>query len=524
MKPPDASLGFQFGLELFQRDRLAEAETVFLDVLRMQPSHFEALYLLGVIAVRSGRLEPAAELFRRAVAVNPGHAELRSNLGYVLEALGRLTEALPHYERAVALEPGNADAQYNRGNVLGKLERHAEAVPCYDRAIAARPGFALAYYNRGNSLRDLGQWEAALASFDQAIALAPGVADAHNNRGNTLRDLGRDAESVLSFDAAIGLDPDDPEPYWNRSLSLLAMGDYERGWEAYERRWKSRNARARGGLPGAPWLGETPLDGRTIVVHAEQGLGDTLQFCRYAPMLGERATVVLDVPRPLVRLLSGLRGVASVVATGDALPAFDAWIPMMSLPLAFHTTVATIPASIPYLHADPEQVDVWRQRLSGFTGRKIGLVWSGSPRPGQPDAHAIDRRRSITLEHYAPLAGIPGLCLISLQKGEGAARAKTPPAGMVLHDWTEELDDFADTAALIEALDLVISVDTSVVHLAGALGKPVWVLNRFDQCWRWLRGRADSPWYPTARLFHQRAPGEWAEVIREVAGALLAGE
>ena len=251
---------------------------------------------------------------------------------------------------------------------------------------------------------------------------------------------------------------------------------------------------------------------------SEQGFGDLLQFCRYVPWLAERANVVLRVEWPLVRLLSGLDGARHVVATGEPLPPFDAWIPMLSLPLAFRTEVETIPWDGPYLRADPRQSATWRARLAAFPGRKIGVVWAGASRPGHPRANAVDRRRSIALERFAPLASLPDLCLVSLGKGNTA----TPPAGMVLHDWTAELDDFADTAALIEALDLVISVDTSVVHLAGALGKPVWVLNRYDQCWRWLRDRSDSPWYPTARLFRQHTPGDWSGVIADVVEALRA--
>jgi len=214
--------------------------------------------------------------------------------------------------------------------------------------------------------------------------------------------------------------------------------------------------------------------------------------------------------------------VAEIFPSGAPRPRFDAWVPMMSLPLAFGTTLATIPASIPYLHADAERSRSWGRRLAALPGRKIGLVWAGSPFSRQPRAQAMDRRRSMGLEQYAPLAAMSGLCLISLQKGDAATQARTPPLGMVLHDWAAELDDYADTAALVDALDLVISVDTSVVHLAGALGKPVWVLNRYDQCWRWLRGRTDSPWYPTARLFRQQSAGDWPGVIRDVVEALHA--
>jgi hypothetical protein len=330
-----------------------------------------------------------------------------------------------------------------------------------------------------------------------------------------LANLGRRREALASCDRAIALKPDSPEARFNRAACHLALGDYERGWEEYEWRWQTRHAAALPDLPGPLWQGNA---NQTILVHAEQGFGDSLQFCRYVPMLAKRATVVLDVPRPLVRLLSSLDCDVRIVARGDDLPPFDAWIPMLSLPRAFNTTLATVPAAVPYLRADPEQASRWRDRVAALPGRKVGLVWAGSPLSPQPRALAMDRRRSMTLQQFAPLAALPGLCLISLQKGDAATQK--PPAGMVLHDWTEELHDFADTAALVAAMDLVISVDTSVVHLAGALARPVWVLNRYDQCWRWLSDRTDSPWYPTARLFRQPEPGDWSSVIGEVAKAL----
>jgi hypothetical protein len=244
-----------------------------------------------------------------------------------------------------------------------------------------------------------------------------------------------------------------------------------------------------------------------------------LQFCRYLPMLAARARVILQVPRPLLRLLSGLDGISQIVASDEPPPRFDGWTPMMSLPFAFRTTLATIPAAVPYLNADPDRSASWSERLNTLPGRKVGLVWAGSRQRG---AQAMDQRRSLALRYFVPIAAVPGICLISLQKGEAATQTQTPPDGMVLYDWTDELDDFADTAALVDALDLVISVDTSVVHLAGALGKPVWVLNRYDQCWRWLRGRTDSPWYPSARLFRQRTPGDWSGVMSDVVEALRA--
>jgi hypothetical protein len=304
-------------------------------------------------------------------------------------------------------------------------------------------------------------------------------------------------------------------------LCRLSLGDFALGWRKYEWRWQqptvlgSQSDRAR-----PLWLGATDVIGKTILLHAEQGFGDTLQFCRYAPLVARTADVVLEVPRPLLRLLSTLPGVSRIVASGDPLPHFDLHCPLLSLPLAFGTTLADLPNHVPYLRADPVHVTAWRQRLAPLPGIRVGLVWSGNPRLDIPLANRIDRRRSTTLDRLAPLGEIPGVSLVSLQKGDFRAQSTTPPPGLAIADWTDELDDFADTAALIEALDLVISVDTSVVHLAGALGKPVWVLNRYDACWRWLRDRGDSPWYPTARLFRQPTPGDWDGMIAEVVAAL----
>jgi lipoprotein NlpI len=490
----------------------------------LRPDDAAAYYSRGNTLRDLGRSAAALASYDRAIALRPGHAEAYNNRGNLARDQGRAEAALADYERAIALRPEFAEAHYNRGTALRDLRRPEAAVAAYDRAIAARPDFAEAHNNRGNALRDLDRPEAALLSYGNAIKSRPDYAEACYSRGAVLWDLGRPEEALPCYDQALALKPDFVEARYNKGICHLALGDYERGWEGFEWRRKSRFVPPRGDLSGAPWLGDFPIAGKTILVHAEQGFGDSLQLCRYVPLLAALATVVLEVPRPLLRLFARLPGVTRIVAHGDPLPPFDARIPMMSLPLAFRATRATIPAAVPYLTAGPERSAVWRRRLAALPGRKIGLVWAGSPLRGLPRAEAMDRRRSISLQQYAPLTAVPGLCLISLQKGEPAAQTRTPPAGMVLHDWSEELSDYADTAALVDALDLVISVDTSVAHLAGGLGKPVWVLNRYDQCWRWLRNRTDSPWYPTARLFQQRSPGDWAGVLRAVADALRAGE
>ena len=466
-----------------------------------------------------GRFEEALKSYDAAIALKPEHAQAWIARGTMQANLGRLEPALTSYGRAIRLQPNAAEAFNNRGAALEALGRYEAALADYDRAIALRPDHAGALKNRGATLAAMGRQQEALGDCDKAIALRPDYAEAHANRAATLTNLGRSEEALISCDRAIALKPGLAEARYNQATCQLALGDFENGWRGFEARWSSRSGAVRPNLPGPVWDGTTAIDGKTILVSAEQGLGDMLQFCRYVPLLARRARVVLDVPPSLQRLLATLDGVADFVTAGAA-PRFDTWIPMMSLPLAFNTTLATIPAAIPYLSADPERSGAWRDRLTSLPGRKIGLVWAGSPFSRQPRAQAMDRRRSMSLADLAPLAALAGLSLISLQKGDAAAQARTPPDGMRLHDWTDELNDYADTAALVEALDLVISVDTSVVHLAGALGRPVWVLNRYDQCWRWLRGRTDSPWYPTARLFRQAAPGDWAGVTRDVVAAL----
>ena len=524
LKPDFAEAHYNHGNMLRELRRPEEAMASYQTAIRLKPDFAEVHNNLGNVLRDLGRLDAALSCYDQAIRLKPQFAEAHNNRGIVLGDLQRPSEALASFDAAIALNADFAEAHNNRGNALGDLGCYEAALAAYHKAIELQPDYTDAHDNLGAVLAGLGQFDAALSCYDRALALSPDRADTHANRGKLLMDLGRHAAAMASFQTAIGLQADHAAAHWNQSLCQLATGDFESGWENYEWRWKCELAGARPDFSEPCWTGDFPIDHKTVLVHGEQGLGDILQICRYVPMLAARAAVVLQVPRPLQRLLSGLDGVARIIAPGEPPPPFDAWIPSMSLPLAFRTTLATIPAAVPYLCADPERSANWRDRLAALPGRKIGLVWAGSPRPQRPRAELMDRRRSISLQHYAPLAAIPGLCLVSLQKGDAAAQARQPPERMVLHDWTAELDDFADTAALIAALDLVISVDTSVVHLTGALGRPVWVLNRYDQCWRWLRDRTDSPWYPTARLFRQRVPGDWSDVIRDVVTALREGQ
>jgi len=541
-------------IALHQQGALTPAEALYRRALAAAPRQPDALHLLGVLIAQRGRPAEAIPLIAAAIAETPNNATFHANLGRARKAANHPAEALASFERAIQLGSTDPGVFNDRGNLLRDLQRPDAALESFDRAIALRPDYAEAYSDRGNALHDLGRSPGALASYARAIALRPDYAEAFNNRGNALHDLdrhqealasyaqalalrpdypdalanragvygvlGQHAAALQSYDRALALQPDHPAAHFGRSFCLLQQGDLARGWPEYEWRWRMLRLTERTGrFAQPPWLGAEPLAGKTILLHAEQGFGDTLQFCRYAAPLAERAAqVLLVVPRPLARLLATLDSPAKVLSAGDYLPPFDLHCPLLSLPLALGTTLDTIPPPA-HLTPPPERVAAWHKRLAPLPTPRIGLCWAGSPRRDDPVARAIDRRRSITLAHYAPLARVSGATFVALQKGEAAVQATAPPAGLSIHDWTAELHDFADTAALIEALDLVITVDTAVAHLAATLGKPTWILNRFDACWRWLLDRSDSPWYPTVRLFRQPAPGDWQTVINAVAAA-----
>lgn len=421
-----------------------------------------------------------------------------------------------------------ADAFYNRGVVLQRLGRRQEALASYERAIAIAPGDFQACNNCATLHAELGQLDAALPFLDRAVAINPGFAQAWYNRGAVLAERTALADAGRSYEQAIALEPGYAQAHWNLGLCLLQSGDFERGWREFEWRWENPDLGIRRRELVQPlWLGETSLQGRTILLQCEQGLGDTLQFCRYAGRVNALgARVVIEAQAPLVALLAGLDGVAEVVAQGDALPEFDVRCPLLSLPLAFKTTVQTIPVHAAYLASDFAKAERWKKRLMLDARIAVGLVWSGGFRPELPDTWATNERRNMHPRHLAGL-DLPGVRFYSLQKGELAISQLSELRssgwrGPDLIDFTEELHDFSDTAALVANLDLIISVDTAVAHLAGAMGKPVWLLNRYDNCWRWLVGRDDSPWYPSMKIFRQAQAGDWDGVIDTVRENLIA--
>ncbi|TWA84829.1 tetratricopeptide (TPR) repeat protein [Azospirillum brasilense] len=476
------------GLRLYAAADWAGATDAFRKARILAPQRAEAHRMLGAALAQTGDPEGAVAALDEALRLDPTLAEAQANLVHLLVTLGRFDDAERAGRRAVVLDPGNADAYGNMVPLLEQTVRVAEAL---------RQGA-------------------------RATRLAPQRAAFHRNRLSLLLHEGRRDEAVAAGREAIRLAPTDAEAHLALAVALLASGQFREGWEEFEWRWETRQLDpVHRGFAQPQWTGAEDVAGRTILLYAEQGLGDTLQFVRYAPLLAARgARVIVGCSPALVRLMAQVDGVTAAIAWGDELPAFDRHIPMMSLPRAFATDLDSIPAAVPYLHADPADVAAWRARVPADGRARVGLVWAGSPRTVRGVASPIDRRRSLPLAALAPLADVPGVRFVSLQMGPGASQLAEAPAGMDIDDPMAGVRDFADTAALAETLDLVITVDTSVCHLAGGLGRPTWTLSRADACWRWLGNREANPWYPTMRVFGQDRSGDWSGVVARLRAAL----
>ena len=546
----DVGALLQQALALHQQGRLREADKLYARVLKAAPDNFDALHLSGLAKAQAGQMGDAYRLIAAALKINNRAPDAHVNFANVLHALKREGEALAALERALALKPGDVDILRLRGNALLSLNRAEEALESFDAALKVNPrqpealanrGTALAalgraeealrdfdaaltlaphhpgaLYNRGNALFDLGRPALALEAYDRALARAPNHAQALNNRGRALQALNRHQEAAESFGKAIALNPDYADAHSNRALSLLTLGDLARGFAEYEWRWKrSGMTDTRRNYRGRLWLGEYPLARKTILLTAEQGLGDSIQFARYAPMLARAgARVLLEVQGELKPLMASLAGVAELYGRGEKLPPYDVYCPLGSLPLAMATEASNIPADIPYLAADEVRLARWRPLLEGLPGKRVAFAWAGHAR------HPNDRNRSIDLALWAPLLARDDISFVSIQRDlrhDDAVRLAG--YGNVTH-LGDKLDDMADTAAVIALADLTIAVDTSVAHVAGALGRPLWVLLPFSPDWRWALSAEHTPWYPQARLLRQPALGDWPSVLAQAGAAL----
>ena len=505
---------FEQASALHRQARLAEAERICREVLRQQPNHFGALHLLGLIAFDTRHTERAINLIGKAIALKPDLAEAYSDRGMALRKLKRFEDALANYDRAIALKPDFAMAHNNRGNALLDLKRPAEALMSCDKAIALKPDLAIAYFNRGNALLDLSRPAEALANYDKAIALKLNVAQAYLNRGIVLQQLRRPADALASYDKAIALEPNNADAHFDKSICLLQLVRFEQGFRQYEWRKKFDRLSLFRSFSQPLWLGEEDIEGKTLFIWWEQGFGDTIQFCRYANLAEARgAKVIMAVQPQLRRLLEQISPTIQIVNYNEVPTDFDYHCPMLSLPLAFRATLETIPAQQQYLKADEDLRRAWAARLPPKTKPIIGLVWRG----GTLSKH--DYKRSIELEQLVPILG-PDSDWICLQNEViEKERAVLRQLGRIAF-FGDDLRDFSDTAALLDLMDLVVTVDTSVAHLAGAMGKPVWILLPYNPDWRWLLDRDDSPWYPSARLFRQNETRAWDDVIARVHVAL----
>ncbi len=526
-----------------QARNFAAAEALYREVLAQDPDNFDATHLLGVLFRQRGDSALAVGQIRKALVLAPRSATAYGNLGNALRDAKRFDEALACYESVLALQPQNAEAHFQRGNILRdlgqheaaagaysdslalrpnhadtlnglgnsyySLERPLEAVEAYRAALGANPEFADAYSNCAVVLRVQGRHDEALAYYEKALALKPDFYEAETNRGVALCDLGRYAEAREGYARVLAAKPDDPLARMNSAMCALLLGDFAEGWPNYEWRWQAGNF-PKPQLDVPQWMGEADLTGKRILLYAEQGLGDTIQFVRYAPLVAARgARVVVQAQAALKSLLQTLDGVESVLDQDEKLPPIDLQCPLMSLPLAFDTQLATIPAAVPYLRADKKRVAHWRKKLGQKDKKRIGLVWSGNT------AHKNDRNRSIALADLAPLFAAD-VAFFSLQKEMRDEDAETAKKLANFLHFGAALRDFTDTAALVEAMDLVVAVDTSVLHLAGALGKPTLALIPFNPDWRWLLARSDTPWYPNTELVRQNQRGDWTDALKRI--------
>ena len=501
--------------KLHQSGNSADAERLYLQALALNPGNVTALHLLGVLRSQAGRKSESQELIGPALALPPAAPVALMHHGMVLQEMGRPQEALLSYDRALALKPDYVPVLQNRSGVLMTLGHPAEALASQDRAAAAAPGDAAVWKNRGHLLRLLDRSAAALASYDRALAIDPDDPQSWDDRGAALHLLKRFEGAMASFDRAIGLRADYAPAWFHKALGFLLLGQLEQGWPLLE--WRHR-------LPGAAarsyaqplWTGTEDIAGKTLFVWWEEGLGDVLQYFRFVLAAAARdARVIFSAPAAIRRLLEGADAPVEIVGPEAAPSYFDCHIGLLSLPLAFGTRLATIPAAPAYLHAEAERVKVWAEKIGG-DGFRIGVIWATTA--------SRSLGRSFALRELVSLAGLPGVRLIALQKHDGLEELDHLPPGMTVesHHFDEGDDAFLDTAAMMENMDLIITADTSTAHLAGALGRPVWIALKYVADWRWFLGRTDSPWYPSALLFRQEADGDWASVFARMKAELAA--
>lgn len=517
LNPQLASAARNLAQSLVDQKRWPEAAEAYREALALDPNDEPTRSQFTVALAECGRSEEAIEVLREYLQTHPNDAAVWTRLGMLAVTAARLDDAVEAFQNQVRIQPESAAAHANLAAAYGRLKRYPEAATAAREAIRLDASHTPGWVNLGNALRDLGELQPAIEALRKAIELAPDHPDAHNNLGLSYSMLGDWQSGLPHFDRAVAQNAKHGEYRFNRAIGLLTVGDFERGWTEYEWRWQTDQMKAsRPRFPAPLWNGED-LRGRVIQLHTEQGLGDAIQFSRYVPLVAARgATVILSCPQPLKTLFRSLPGVAHVFGKGDPIPAYDVQCPLMSLPRILGTRLDTIPSATPYLTVPAWALDKGRERLAGLDGFKVGIVWQGNPK------NAGDRWRSVPLSRFAALAKIPGISLVSLQHGPGVEQLADP--GFPILDVGSKLGpDLAELAGVQAHLDLLVSVDTAGVHLAGACGRPVWVAISLNSDWRWLRDRTDSPWYPSMRLYRQSTFADWAPVFDRIADDLRKG-
>jgi tetratricopeptide (TPR) repeat protein len=516
INPANADAYLALGTAFQQKGLLDESVSCYQKTINIDPNNADPFNLLGNIFKDKGRLDDAMSCYQKALQFNPNYTDAYINLGIILHDKGQLDEAISCYQKVLQINPNYADAFYKLGNAFQEKKQFDKAMSYYQKAIQLNPTLTDAFNNLGISLKEKGQLDEAIQYWQKALQLDPTYTNAYNNLGCAFKDKMCLDEAVIQYKKALEIDPNAAETHFNLSGIFLLNGNFHEGWREYE--WRNKLKEFRHRIFKQPLWDGFDISKSTILTFIDKGLkgfGDTIQFIRYAPLVSQcGAKVIVECQKELESILKGIKGIDQVIkeTQDELLPAFDTYCPLLSLPFIFKTNLANIPNIIPYITADTLLVKQWKSRIQYDHAKfKIGLVWSGDPK------HKTNIFRSCPLDILKPLAGSKDIILYSLQKGD----VEKPPQDMGIIDYTEEIRDFSDTAALIENFDLVISVDTAVAHLAGALGKPIWTLLPFAPDWRWMLNREDSPWYPTMRLFRQPAPGDWESVISKVKDELL---
>ena len=513
---------FLIGMENYEKELYQEAERFLLLSLNLVPNRLSTLINLSAVLIKLEKIEKAKEFLAKAITLYPNDESIYLNQGNIFKENKDWVMALINYEKAIQLKPDYAEAHSNCGSMLIELDRLDEALASYDKAIEFKRDYAEAFYNRGIVLNELNRLDEALASYDKAIEFKRDYAEAFYNRGVLLIKFKRVEDALVSYEKAMKFKRDYAEAYFNNSIALLLNGDFGKGFNEYEWRWKVEKIQLRfkRNYSQPLWTGKQSLLNKTILLWSEQGLGDNLQFCRYAKLVYKLgAKVILEVPKPLFKLLKNLEGVSQLVTIGSPLPSFDYQCPILSLPLSLNTSIESIPRSIPYINIDIRRQNLWREYL-GNSGFKIAICWQGSTQG------KVDIGRSFPVSLFEGIATINGVRLISLQKNEGIEQLKSLPAGMKVELLPDDFDSgdnaFLDSAAVLKCVDLVITSDTALTHLSGALGVKTWLTLQYVPDWRWMLDRSDSPWYPNHRLFRQKTRGDWTGAFKEMENELKA--